>query len=81
MWHGKAEYFYIRSWFGLDCMIVCTDWFEIIFNSGISLEYARMTRSSRSIRMLRMVRLLRLVRMKEALLESTDLSDQLGKLI
>jgi len=59
---------YLRSWFGLDVIIVGSDWFGVIFSSG-GLGLSRIARVSRVVRV---VRLLRLVRMQEVIANITE---------
>jgi hypothetical protein len=56
---------YIKTWFGLDLMVVGIDWIEILWSAAQGAGYARIGRAARAFRIIRMVRLLRLLRIKE----------------
>mmetsp|Transcript_27566 Transcript_27566/g.42988 ORF Transcript_27566/g.42988 Transcript_27566/m.42988 type:complete len:972 (+) Transcript_27566:69-2984(+) len=64
---GKIAYRYIRTWFGLDVVIVTTDWLEVILETSGAMSYARVGKSSRIFRLIRLIRLMRLIRMTEVL--------------
>eukprot|EP00416_Gambierdiscus_australes_P007984 CAMPEP_0171144906 /NCGR_PEP_ID=MMETSP0766_2-20121228/146727_1 /TAXON_ID=439317 /ORGANISM="Gambierdiscus australes, Strain CAWD 149" /LENGTH=571 /DNA_ID=CAMNT_0011608787 /DNA_START=103 /DNA_END=1819 /DNA_ORIENTATION=- len=54
---------YTKSWWILDIVVVGTDWFELLVQTGIGVT--RLGKSSRALRIIRMVRLLRLARAGE----------------
>jgi hyperpolarization activated cyclic nucleotide-gated potassium channel 2 len=58
---------YLRTWFGLDLLVVGIDWAEVFVRSLIGVSYGRLAKVTRTFRIIRMVRLLRLARMKEVL--------------
>lgn len=59
---------YLRTWFGLDLIVVSVDWLELVMTAAAeSLGFARFGKASRVFRILRMIRLLRLARMTEVL--------------
>jgi hypothetical protein len=67
---------YMRSWFGLDALVVGVDWLELLASAAAeSLGFARFTKASRVFRILRMIRLLRLARMTEVLTFLTERVD------
>jgi hypothetical protein len=59
---------YLKTWFALDCIIVGSDWFGVIFSSG-GMGLSRLARVSRTVRV---VRLLRLARMQEVMANITE---------
>lgn len=59
---------YMRTWLGLDLMIVGVDWMEILWNAAAGAGYGRIARASRAFRIIRMIRLLRLLRLKDLII-------------
>jgi len=70
---------YAKTWLGMDLLIVCSDWSEVIFSSGGT----SMITLARSTRIIRIVRLLRLVRMQEIMANVTERiqSEALGPVV
>uniref|UniRef100_A0A7S1L1E2 Cyclic nucleotide-binding domain-containing protein n=1 Tax=Alexandrium catenella TaxID=2925 RepID=A0A7S1L1E2_ALECA len=60
---------YLKTWFGLDCLIVSSDWMEVIISSTNIIGLGKL---ARGFRLARVVRLLRLVRMQEVLQSVTE---------
>uniref|UniRef100_A0A7S4REK2 Ion transport domain-containing protein n=1 Tax=Alexandrium monilatum TaxID=311494 RepID=A0A7S4REK2_9DINO len=60
---------YLKTWFALDCIIVGSDWMEVIISSTNLIGLGRL---ARAFRIARVVRLLRLVRMQEVLQSVTE---------
>lgn len=54
---------YLRSWFGLDCLVVGVDWMEVLA-SGIGEAFG-MARMGKVFRIMRLLRLLRLAKVSE----------------
>merc|ERR1719359_452721 len=66
----------MKSWWGLDCIVVGVDWFELIMSAAAEgLGFARFGKASRIFRIMRMIRLLRLARMTEVISLLTERLD------
>mmetsp|Transcript_35746 Transcript_35746/g.82023 ORF Transcript_35746/g.82023 Transcript_35746/m.82023 type:complete len:822 (-) Transcript_35746:57-2522(-) len=69
---------YLRSWFGLDMLIVVSDWVVIASTTGDSTEAVGIVKFSKSLRITRILRLLRLLRMIRVSKALTVLRDSLA---
>lgn len=60
MRHSTILRRYVRTWFGLDLMLVSLDWLELLWSGSSSLGVARVGKAARVFRILRMLRVLRM---------------------
>lgn len=59
---------YVRTWFGIDVVMVLCDWIEFLLTVDVGgISIARGVKATRIIRIVRMVRLLRLARVQQVL--------------
>jgi hypothetical protein len=67
---------YLKTWFGIDFVLILVDYLELLWSKAGGLGYARIAKSSRVFRIIRMIRLLRVFKLHtsmKALLERIKL--------
>jgi hypothetical protein len=69
---AKIAHRYVRSWFIIDLVIVSFDWAQVLIESLMGFEFARIGKSARAFRIMRIVRLLRIFRILEAMKGLTE---------